>query len=607
MVITIEKKIRTTLLLFVMLLAWVVPFPLVSEGFAQPKTSAPTFSWQETTYDYSLHRDWDGISTVINYSGSYSDVFNTNTGFYNETDQTWIEEVRTHDYSANYSFFSNATKKGYIDINMSLDVYRVDVQYGDAVDLIWMALKQGTLEMDTLLEQLEKDYSYFEEYYTDIESEFTKYNLTTWEVIETWTGTFNETGEHNMTRDGDLINYNNFYAYDLEFSLPLILTMQVYTTAKKDKIGWADSFWEFIVYKDIDQNNIYSAGKTSNPPTSGFSIYSSDEMCGFVRPMAWDYQYYQEITYPAPSNATMYFNIPFDKSVSEIASTIQFTPPNISTDNIISWDVEYPQFPIYTSIYDDDKDPSEAYYTPTNATQAQMSPGDFNYHFDYNLSESKADFDFTLSLPKITNEDFYNATQGYGLSLPHYNFFVTSFDINEVDPVELTVPSDLFTFESNGTTVAEINMINPVKKNYTLYNYPELGIDTSMESTGGSLHRLLLEDSKQSDNAGNPFINLIYTIKDIAEADPTFTIADDLYHVETQNYPVWNGEKLVHDPTFTIYYDPQVAPPDEPTPTPTPTPTPATIPGFSTLLVGAVSTIVISAKVAKKKKKIKHT
>lgn len=604
MVIAIEKKIRTTLLLFVMSLAWVTPLPLVGQGFAQPRTSAPIYSWQETTYNYSLFREWTGNSVVINHSNSYSDVFLSNLGYYNETDHTYVEEVRTNDYSANYSFFSNATKKGYIDINMSLEVYRVDVQYGDAVNLIWMALKQGTLEMDTLLEQIEKDYSYFEEYYVDIESEFTKYNVTTWEVIETWTGTSNETDVLNMTRDGDLINCYNFYSHDVEFSLPLILTMQIYTTKNKDKIGWAEMFYDYIIYKDKDGDNIYSAGETSNPSTSGFSIYSSDEMCGFVRPMAWDYQYYQEITYPGPSNFTQSTQVPFDKTVSEIASTVQFTPPNISAENIISWNVNYPQFPIDASIIDHDKAPSEWYSAPPNATHEQMSPGDFDYQFDYNLSESQADFDFTLNLSKISDEGLYNASQGYGLSLPLYNFFVTSFDINEVDQIELTMPSDLFTFESNGTTVAEINMINPVKTNYTLYNYPELGVDTSMESAGGSLHRLLLEDSKQSENAGNPFINLIYTIKDIAEADPTFTIADDLYHIETQNYPVWNGEKLVHDPTLTIYYDPQVAPPEEPTPTPTPTPT--TIPGYSIILVGAVSTVLISAKVAKKKKKIKH-
>jgi hypothetical protein len=228
-----------------------------------------------------------------------------------------------------------------------------------------------------------------------------------------------------------------------------------------------------------------------------------------------------------------------------------------------------------------------------------MSPGDFNYQFDYNLSESQADLDFTLSLSKISNESFYNAVQGLGLCLPHHNFFVASFDINEVDPVELTVPSDLFTFESNGSTVAEINMINPAKKNYTLYDFPELGTNTEMESAGGSLHKLLVADSEQTGNVGDPFTNLIYTIKEIAEADPTFTIADDLYKIETQNYPLWNGEKLVHDPTLTIYYDPQdfgEEPPDLPEPA---------IPGFDLCAIFAVASTVISMQIIKRKKEKK--
>lgn len=576
------------------------PMFVVGQG-GQPSPVVPTYSWQETTYDFSLYREWDGVSDIINHSDTYTDVFNTRSYYYNESEQTWTEEVRTHYYNGNYSFFSNETTKGYIDVNMSLDVYRVDVQYGDAVDLVWMALKQGTLEMDYLTEQFEKDYSLVEEYYADIESEFTKFNATTREIIDVWTETSNETGILNMTVNGDPIDYNSFYSYDVEFSLPLILAMQIYTTENKDKIAWAEMFYDFIVYKDRDHNSIYSAGETSNPSTSGFDLLSSDEMCGVVRPMAWDFQLYQELTYPWPSNGTMHTTLPFDKSVSEIASTIQFTPPNASAENVISWDVKYPQFPVSASLKDDDKDPSEWYYTPTNATHAQMSPGDFNYQFDYNLSENQADFDFTLSLPKISNDDFYNAVQGYGLSLPRYNFFVASFDIDEVDQVELTMPSDLFTFESNGTTVAEINMINPVKKNYTLYDYPKLGINTEMESAGGSLHKLLLADSEQSANAGNPFINLIYTIKDIVDADPTFTIADDLYHIETQNYPVWNGEKLIHDPTLTIYYEDQSQEPGE---SPTNGPD-ALIPGFDLFIVVALVSAAAVIQLLNQKRRIK--
>jgi hypothetical protein len=595
-----KTKYKSLVLLALFLLSFFSPLFAFGQEVADP--IKPSFSWQETTYDYSLYREWDFVSNIINHSGTYTDVFWTRSHYYNQSEQTWTEEARTHYYNANYSFFSNDTIKGYIDVNMSLDLYRVDVQYGDAVDLVWMALKQGTLEMDHLTEQYEKDYSLVEEYYADIESEFTKFNATTAEIIDVWTETSNETGVLNMTVDGDPIDYYSYYSYNIEFSLPLILVMQIYTTENKDKIGWAELFHEFIVYKDKDKDGIYSAGETDNPSTSGFSIYSSNEMCGVVRPMAWDFHLYNEQTDhfdpESTTNFTMHQIVPYDKSVSEIASTIQFTPPTESAENLISWEVEYPQFPIYALISDQDKDPSEHYYPPANATHEQLSPGDFNYQFDYNLSESRADFDFTLSLPKMSNETLYNATQGYGLCLPHYNFFVASFDIDEVDQVELTVPSDLFTFMSNGTTVAEVNMINPIKKNYTLYDYPESGTNTEMESAGGSLHKLLIRDSEQSANAGSPFNNLIYTIKDIAEADPTFTIADDLYHMETQNFPVWNGEKLIHDPTLTIYYDSQEfgeGPAD----------LPGAIPGFNLAVVLAIASAIVPIQIIKRRKEKK--
>ena len=250
----------------------------------------------------------------------------------------------------------------------------------NAVDLIWMALKQGTLEMDYFLEQFEEDYSFIEEYYIDIESEFTKFNATTSEILDIW----------------------------------------------------AEIFYDYIVYNDKNQDGIYSAGETDNPSTSGFSIYSGDEMCGVVRPLAWGFQMYYEyidLITNTSTNITIHEILPFDKSVSEIASTIQFTPPTLIGDSVVSWDIEYAQFPIKATIIDRDKIPSEVYYTETNATYDLMSPGDFKYQFDYNLSENRADLDFTLSLSKISNDSFYNAAQGYGLCLPHYNFFVASFDL----------------------------------------------------------------------------------------------------------------------------------------------------------------------------------
>lgn len=134
-----RNKIKLLAILSLFLLSFFSPLFVSGQETADP--IKPSFSWQETTYDYSLYREWSGDSRVINYSDAFSDVFSANLYYYNESEQTITKEIRTHYYNGNYSFFSNKTTKGYIDVNMDLDVYRVDIQYGDAVDLIWMALK----------------------------------------------------------------------------------------------------------------------------------------------------------------------------------------------------------------------------------------------------------------------------------------------------------------------------------------------------------------------------------------------------------------------------------------------------------------------------------
>jgi hypothetical protein len=283
--------------------------------------------------------------------------------------------------------------------------------------------------------------------------------------------------------------------------------------------------------------------------------------------------------------------------VSEIASTIQFTPPTLIGDTV-SWDIDYPQFPLMGSVVDFDKHPSTWYIPDVNATYALSSPTDFSYGFDYFINETQADMDFTLSMSKISNGDLYDAVQGYGLSLPHYNFFLSSFDVNEVNPSELTVPSDIFTFESNGTTIAEIDMINPIKKNYTLFDFPEIGTDMEIESAGGSVHALLVSNHEQKANPGEPFLNLLYNIEDIVAADPTFNVVDKLYKIETQNYPVWNGEKLLHDPTFTIYYEEQIR--EE-----TPNSPDAAISGYNTFIVVAFASVFIVLHLLRQKNRIK--
>ena len=572
-------------------------------------TSAPTpkltYNWEETTYHFTLDRVWNGDSSIVNFTGTYSDVKTTSHSFYNESENTMLRETRTTYYDANYSAFNNKTIKGYIDIVMDLDVYRVDVQYGKSVDLIWMALKEGSFNVEYYRENWEEDFEFIEDNYQEIESDFTKTNLTSMEIIDTWSESYNKTSSFNMTIDREPYATNDYTLYDVEFSMPIILVIQMYTSKNKDRIAWAETFYDYIIYKDGDGDGIYSAGETTNPSHSGFSLRTSDEHVGVIAPQAVNWRTYEETTNilsNITTNRTRHRLFPYDKTVSEVASTIQFTPPTLTDNSTVSWDINYPQFPLMGAVVDHDKPMDEWYIPDVNATYDLSSPGDFSYGFDYNLTDSQANLDFTLNMSKISNPELYNATQGYGLSLPHYNYFLASFDINEVDPKELTVLSDVFSFESNGTTVAEINLLNPAKKNYTLFDYPELGMDTEMEAYGGSVHELLVSNSEQMANPAKPYLNILYTIEELVAADPTFTVVDDLYKIETQNYPMWSGEKLSHDPTFTIYYENQ-ATEETPIDDPDPDPIIPEIPGFDLFivvwLVGAV--VVVQILIQKKR------
>ena len=357
-------------------------------------------------------------------------------------------------------------------------------------------------------------------------------------------------------------------------------------------------FYNYFIYNDSDKNGIYSVGvKEGSSIYGGMNLYSSDELAGVMNPIAENMQFYYEETYPAdPSsnwNLTNQVIFPNDTAVSAIASTIEFTPPALDENNVIVWDIVYPQYPVYVSIYN-----QGVSYTNGGGSYDSLSPTDFSYDYAYNLTENQADLDYTLGIGKIDKPGFYDAVQGFGLSIPRYNFFISSFDINEIDQIDITVPSSLFSFEANDTTIAEINMMNPIKKNYTLYDYPTNGVNTEMESMGGSLHRMVTASNEISAHSSDPILNLIFAIEEIVEADPTFNMVDDLYHLETQNYPLWNGEKLVHDPTLSIYYEPQeFSWPEQPEPS-----EPTTIPGFNLITILAVASVIVPIQIITRRK-----
>jgi hypothetical protein len=350
-----------------------------------------------------------------------------------------------------------------------------------------------------------------------------------------------------------------------------------------------------MIYKDKDQNSILTVGNepTYNGPPG---ISSSTEWSGSLDPLAQT-QYTEfetnETVYPSMSSTR-----PSDKTISEIASSIIFFPPVEIGGTKISWGIQYPEFPLAISFHDLDIPTEEWYSTPGNATYDEMSPTNLSYGFDFILNDTQADFDVTWEIGKITNDTAYNAIQGYGLVIPQYNFFLSSFDIDEVNQAQLSVPRDKFSFESNNTVVAEINMGKPEKRNYTLYDFPTPSIDTEFLSIGGSIHKNAIGFASRSSYYDNPWVSTLFSLDDFVAQDTSFVVVDDLFSMETQNYPLWNGEKLVHDPSLSIFFaeTTQDEPVDE---------TAEIIPSYNfPILIGVVS-VLMTIIMVKLRRKIK--
>ena len=141
----VNTKLTVALLIPIILLTSIGSLLLSARGAPPPSIS---YSFGLTTYSTEIIEVWDGESYIIDDAGSYSGTFNYTFGY--ENNSCWIEEERKVTYSTDYSFFQNTTITGNKTLSMNVDVYGINVSYGDIIDLTWMAVKNGTLFINSL-------------------------------------------------------------------------------------------------------------------------------------------------------------------------------------------------------------------------------------------------------------------------------------------------------------------------------------------------------------------------------------------------------------------------------------------------------------------------
>jgi len=523
------------------------------------------YSWNETTYTTSKIIFWNDENRFLNYSIN-SLIFNYTTTSVSYYGDEYYVNTTYYYKEMNYSVYYNLTFSGNKTIDVDLNIYRVDISYGDGLQLVWMAMKDGTLKIDTWI----TDYNL---YYNNTQKEHVvKYinhkrydgispepDLEWNETVMDYWNEYTHTSEESppIYNDPEIICNDCFEA---NFSAPLIITTQVYTTTNGDKVFWADMFYDYIMFNDTNGDGVYSPEFSNSTYINPLDLNnpSSDEWCGNFMPLLWESS--QTINTYNLTNPSNNYNNTFtlqrikDKTIEDLSSTIEFTAPSPSNDNVLNWEILYPDYPIY-GMLNNGSDPS---LYPETGLYNHSEHGDYIYKFDYEIGEGVSTLDYTINLPKFANATYYNKVQGMSLAMPHYTYIVSTSDVEQIANTDFSLPSDLFEFHIDGTPIAEIDMINPEKKNYSLYDYPYLGNIAEFEFIGATVNELITETTPVIyDSLPEilfPGMEMIFTLDDIINDNAIFQNGDHIFCIETQNYAYWSGERLVHDPTLRAYF-----------------------------------------------------
>ncbi len=554
-------KINVSLTILILALLSQFMMPLVAQAESSDPIT-PTVSWSMSTFSTSVFQEWDHETFQQSYQGSYDEMFNYSRTFIHElASDVLVKQNNTVIYKSNYSYYTSTTITGNFSMSLSVNVYKVQVQYGPSSQLFWIAVKEGNMVKEVYVDALEYYGNCTNDYYKQVNRRSDFYNRTTGENIISHIDEppIIDEGSWNFM-DESSIDLKTHKYIDHNFTTPLIMTYQIFTTLEGENVAWVELLNDFIIYEDLDLNGYFSAGEQQSP--NKFSFSDSDEFQGSIIPHAQETSVTLQQKPPGGDPVTYEFEykFPSDKSISEIAENIQFTPPSMTENNgtfNVDWDITYPEFPTAIAIYQDF--PFDPLFTmDDNALFENTSPANYSYAYEYALEPERTDLDFMFEFPKITNASAYGLVNGSSLSLPSYNLFLSSQEISESILNVLSVPSSLFEFQMGGENIAEINMGNKDKKFFELYDFPNPGNVTTQSAIGSSVTKLIIDSMEYLApySSKTLFVDAIYSIKDldIVKSSGKFSNAFEYFTVQTLNFPTWSGNRLIYDPTLSTLF-----------------------------------------------------
>ncbi len=247
-------------------------------------------------------------------------------------------------------------------------------------------------------------------------------------------------------------------------------------------------------------------------------------------------------------------------------STMKWTAPVQKTngDVVFNFGVDYNNFPVTwvnttnaTNSFIDYENMSYDYKVTVNPTTGRATVSPTWTYSGIRDSTKKGAFS-GLSLATVTRSDFFALSAVYTATGANTN--VTSSQQESFATINV---------KAGGGTATELNVTGAKQKynlNGTTYN-ATFGVINLVQVSGNFGGSSVSPFSSQSDQTGgtSQVNTLVQSLKG------KFFYKSDLVIV---NYPTWDGKNLVHDPDYSVNYQPQAQPTATPTPTPTPTQTP---------------------------------
>lgn len=520
------------------IIALILTLSLLPLSFAKNSSAQSTlepeleYNSEIVNKSFSLFREYNNETSFLEEAGNYSNSYSYETDSYWGADGYYVEEYLRENF-IEYDNSYNQTTSGYFEMFGEMDMYQVHITYGENLTVYVEALKNATFFMeinqtssstDCKIDQIShvKEYEIVKKYSDETRETLLSNNKTLKdEYDDIWKD--NYTDNHSA----------RFLTAEADFSSPIILTYQIFTTQDMGRVAWSEMMWQYFFYNDTNNDGFYTCNTNLYP-----TMYGKSEYMGSI------FAYFYNDSFGRYPNDTL---------VEDAFSLIELTEPTLD-DGKLQWSISYNNFPTYVQ--------GPYYNTPYNINYEDVSKANYTYDFNFFANKTGAQLDLSsgMSSLEIEDESYYDAMKDMELTLPRFTYMVSSEKIEEEFSSVMSLGYETFSFESEGKKVAEIDMSED-KKPYVLYNRSDNDAPVMFDSIGASVSKFItsaMEDAitPLSRAPGDPFCNLVFTIENEIEDDPLIgknATPSKIFTIETQNYPKWAGNGIYHDPSFKVY------------------------------------------------------